>query len=531
MKKIFCKYSPPCETSDLAEAKTTKEVLTGSGHFTNFLRLFGKGFGQDWPGSDTRLRLLEEGVTKGDRAPISTDAHTQTPDHWIAGSPQYDMSDREQSLAKSTQSSPSSESSMQVDQQNHELPKESCPPETPEFTDDSETPQPNILYPTSTRIVLIDDRVLFALTKETVDQLNQLIIANRSLEQCQARFRDAKGDAEIGQSFIDNAESQINDAQLPEHFRDQVERNLKERRSAIEDDIQRKIDLKRELSLQEAHVAYQRAELDDMFEQIMTEAGIIDQPGDDSSVLESQHNQVVPETNSRDAEGYETDDHEMEEPPEMDDTLSEYKKASSDVRDTFNPSKSEVDIAQQEHTQAWEDLQLAGQQFDNRDQAYKQDLTEYLATGEYSRTDIDLFHYQQGATLTKNLREAEEELERTRARCEALGIQINSSTAGSDVFFDDQDYRESQDLAQDTVRIDRDVIEKWVAQVAGAPSEEPPSPSPADTEWDVESVAMSDSCSTWAHNPKERKLILRYQKQQELLRASVDREVNDSAEQ
>ena len=532
MKRLFRKYNASCGISDLADIKTMKEGLTGLGRFSNFLRLFGKGFGQDWPGSDTRLRLLEEGITQGDGASKRVDTRTQTPDHRATGSSQYNISDKGQTQVKSTQSSPSSESSMQIGLLTHELPKESYPPETPEFTGEAETPQ-TILYPTSTRVVLVDDRVLFALTKETIDQLHQLITANRSLEQCQANFRDAKGDAEIGQSFIDNAESQINDAQLPEKFRDKVAQNLKQRRPAIEDDIQRKVDLKRELSLQEAHVAYQRAELDDMFERIMIEAGIIDQPGDDSSVLDSQQNQDVPETNNKDAEGYEREDHEIQEPPEMDDVLPESNKASSDVQNTFNPPESEVDIAQQEHTRAWEDLQLAGQQFEDRENSYKQDLAEHLGTGEYSRTEIDLFHYQLGATLTKNLREAEEEFERTREHCEALGIQVTSSTAGSEIFFDDQDYRESQDPAQDTGRIDCDVIEKWVTQIAGAerpPGEVPPSPSNADTEWDAQSVNMSDSCSTWAHNPKERRLILRYQKQQELLRASVDREADESAE-
>ena len=532
MKRVIRKYNASYGISDLADTKTMKEALTISGHLSNFLRLFGKGFGDDWPGPDVRLRLLEEGVMEGYGAPMRIDAHTQTPDHWVTGSPQYNMSDEEQILGESIERS-SFESSMQVDLLNHELPKESHPPETPESTVDAETPQ-TILYPTSTRVVRVDDRVLFALTKETIDQFHQLIVANRSLEQCQAKFRDAKGEAEIGQSFIENAESQINDAQLPEHFRNRVEQNLKQRRPAIEDDIQRKIDLKQELGLQKAHVAFQRAELDDMFEQIMTEAGIIDQPGDDSSVLEPQQNQDVPETNNNDAEGYEGDDHEIQELPEMDDVLPESRKASSDVQDTFKPPESEEEIAQQEHTQAWENLQLAGQQFEDREEAYKQDLAEHLGTGEYCRTEIDLFHYQLGATLTKNLREAEEEFERTRARCEALGIQITSSTAGSEEFFDDQDDRESQDATREIGRIDRDLIEKWVTQVAEAErpsSEEPLSPSAADDiEWELESVNMSDSCSTWAHNPKERKLILKYQREQQLLRASVESRVDESAE-
>ena len=524
MKRVFRKYSPSCGISDLADTKMMKGTLTGSGRISNFLRLLRKGLGQDWPGSDTQLQLLEEGVTQWDRAAISIDAHTQTPQHWVTGSPQYDMSVQEQILVKSTQPSPSSDLNVQVDQVTHELPNESSPPETPEFTDDVETQQ-TILYPTSTRVVLVDNRVLFALTKETIDQLHQLIIANRSLEQCQAEFKDAKGDAEIGQCFIDNAESQINDAQLPEHFRDQVEQNLKQRKPAIEDDIQRKIDLKRELGLQKAHVAYQRAELDDVFEQIMTEAGIIDQPGDDSSVLGSQPNQDVPEANLNDPEGYEREDHEIQE-SQTDDVLLESKN-------TFNPQETEVEIAQREHTQAWEDLQLAGQQFEDREEKYKQDLVEHLGTGEYSRTEIDLFHCRQGATLTKNLREAEEEFERTRARCEALGIQINSSTTGSEFFFDDEVYRDSQDQAQDTDRVDSEAIEAWITQIAGAekiPGDEPPSPSTADIEWDVQSANMSDSCSTFAHNPRERKLILRWQKKQELLRTDMDHDRDESVE-
>ena len=505
-----------------------KRSTTSSEPLSNFLHSCANGIGWNSSGSHTQLRLLEEGVTEESQASLFADAHTQTPGDWGTGSSLYDLSDiQQQEQVESTQPYPSSDLGKQADLLSHE----SHNPEPSEASEDDETPQP-LLYPSSTRIVLVHDRVAFALTKETIDDLHQVIVNSRSLKHCRTELEEAKRKADVGQSYIDMAESQVNNPKLPDHFRDQVKQDLEHCRDVILGDIQRKEDLEQEFRIQACNVELQRGDMDDLFERIMFDAGIIDEAGDNISVHESQTNQHVPQANIKDADNGENEI-EIEGLAETGDLPSESEETSPDVKNDLNPKESEMDIAEKEHTEAWNALQVAIQQFDRREEAYNEDIAEHADSGKYSRTEVDLFHYQLGAALTKDLREAEEELERTRERCEALGIQVNSSTAGSEIFFDDQDYRESQDPAQDTGRIDRDVIEKWVTQVVGAerpPGEVPPSPSNADTEWDAQSVNMSDSCSTWAHNPKERKLILRYQKQQELLRGSVDREMDESAE-
>lgn len=508
LDKVFTKIS-----ALLTNQKAMKRAPTSCAPLSNFLHLCGKGLGLHKSGSHTELRLLEEGAIEGSQASILVDAHTSTPGDWETGSSLYGLSDIQQTKqVESTQPSPSSET------------YEPHSPEPSEASEDVEAPQP-LLYPTSTRVVLVHDRVAFALTKETVDDLHQVILNSRSLKHCQTEFEKAKRKADVGQSYIDMAESQINNSKLPDHFREQVKQDLEHCRAVILGDIQRKVDLEQELRIQSCNVELLRGDMDDLFERIMLDAGIIEEAEDNVSVQESQTDHCVAQANINDAEvsDYHRNEVEIEGVTEIGDLLQESKEASSDVQNELDAEESEMDIAEQEHTQAWKDLQEAGQLFEDREEAYKQDLAEYLDTGKYSRTQIDLIHCQRGATLTKKLREAEEAFERTRARCEALGIQINSSTAGSEVFFDDQGYRESQDPEQDTGSIDRDVIEAWVAQIAGAEEphgEERPSPSSADI-WDAESVNMSDSCSTLAHHPRERSLIQRWKKQQDLLREVV----------
>ena len=526
LDRIFTKIS-----TLLSNQKAMERAPTSSEPLGNFLHFCGKGFGWNNSDSHTQLRLLEEGATEGTQASLLLDAHTQTLGDCGTGSSLCDLSAiQHPKRVESTQPSPSSDLGKQVDLLSHE----SHNSDPSEASEDDKTSQP-LLYPSSTRVVLVHNRVAFALTKETIDDLQQVIVKSRSLKHCRTELEDAKQKADVGQSYIDMAESQIRNPKLPDHFREQVKQELEDCRPVILGDIQRKEDLEEELRIQVCNVELRRGDMDDLFERMMLDAGIIDEAGDNTSVQESRTNQDVPQANTKDAEMIDNGEDEVESEglPEIGNLPSESGEAFPDVQNDSNLKDSEMDIAEQEHTEAWEALQVAIQQFDRREEAYNEDIALHADSGQYSRTEVDLFHYQLGAALTKDLREAEEELERTRARCEALGIQITSSTAGSDIFFDDQDYRESQDPAQYTGRIDRDVIEKWVNHVAGAetPSdEEPPSPSTADIDWDIQSVNMSDSCSTWAHNPKERKLILRYQKQQELLRASVDREFEESAE-
>ena len=509
LDKIFTKIS-----ALLTNQEATKRAPTSCGPLRSLLHLCGKGLSLHKSRSHTQLRLLEEGAIEESQVSILVDAHTSTPGEWETRSSMYGLSDIQQiKQVNSTQPSPSSET------------YEPHIPEPSEASEDDEAPQP-LLYPTSTRVVLVHDRVAFALTKETIDDLHQVILNSRSLKHCQTEFEEAKRKADVGQSYIDMAESQINNSKLPDHFREQVKQDLEQCRAVILGDIQRKVDLEQELRIQSCNVELQRGDMDDLFERIMLDAGIIEEAEDNVSVQESQTDRYVPQANINDAEASDNpgNEVEIEGVTEIGDLLPEFKEASSDVQDELNAEESEMDIAEREHTQSWKKLQEANLLFEDREEAYKQDLAEHLGTGEYSRrTEIDLFHCKQGATLTKNLQEAEEAFERTRARCEALGIQVNSTTAaGSEVFFDDQGYRESQEPARDTGSIDRDIIELWRAQIDGAeePHGEEPSPSTADI-WDAESVNISDSCSTRAHNPRMQKLITRWQKQQDLLREVV----------
>ena len=129
--------------------------------------------------------------------------------------------------------------------------------------------------------------------------------------------------------------------------------------------------------------------------------------------------------------------------------------------------------------------------------------------------------------MTRNLREAEEELERTRARAEALGLQAwSDATSRTRIVYNDEHdgYHESQDPANDAGMMDRGRINTWVGGVGAF--KETSKPSTPIIEGDTESVRrsetgsvhISDSCSVFDDDPKQRRRIYRWQEHQELLR-------------
>ena len=512
---IWRKFSAAFRVEKNSNTEAVEGASTASNRFNMLRRVFGIWNGPGRPGSDERLRLLEEGTPKDS---TRTDAQTQTSGSGMNCSSSRISEGQQYNLNETTGSSPASEASQQADLLTHDVHVESDNLDGTQAAQDVETQQ-TALYPTRNRVVVVNDRIAFLLTEETVERLNQVITGTRSLKRCKARYEDAKGEANIGQSFIDNAEAQVNNSKLPENYRQEIEQDLERRRPGILHTVHRKMELERELGVQTCNIEFQREHLDDLFEQIMADAGIIDEPEDDGSVQESQAeirlvDDETPEETSNMVESQVRQD--------IDDVPTNSEEALSGALNDVDHTESEMDLAEREHTQAWHALQTAGQLFDQREEAYQQDIADHADGGEYSRTDIDLFHFQQGAQLTKNLREAEEEFERTRARAEALGIVVHSIAPGpeSELFEDDDGYRESQDPVYDDTRMtdrDREVIKTWAMEV-DALEELSSSETPA-TEWEAESVNMSDSASTCAHNPRQRRWIERWHKQQEVLRA------------
>ena len=148
------------------------------------------------------------------------------------------------------------------------------------------------------------------------------------------------------------------------------------------------------------------------------------------------------------------------------------------------------------------------------------DVAEHAdGTLECSREEIDLYHVQQGAQLTKNLREAEEEFERTRAQAKVLDILVDVVVPTPET----DGYRESQDPACAFRVLDRDHIQRWATGVADA--ESLPSQSPPSIDWSARSVGISDSLSNCAEDPEQRRWIDRWHEEQEAMRAEFSGDV------
>ena len=173
-------------------------------------------------------------------------------------------------------------------------------------------------------------------------------------------------------------------------------------------------------------------------------------------------------------------------------------------------------------------LDLATEQITEAHEAFKQRHTEYVRDiQEYShmcsRTEIDIHHFQRGAELTKAFRDAEEEWERARAHAKSLGLLANY--AGQEFDFVDEDddgYRESHDPASNTHSVDRDAIEAWMANVEDFPGDGDGNSETPSTEYDGESVNISDAGSAVNTCRGWRKAIDGWHATQEALRLELE---------
>lgn len=525
------KLGAPFWSGNAANAKASGEATTRSKLFDSLLRLFRSSRCPDRSGTEDQLRLLEEGARRKSRR---TDALTQTPD-WETDIPKCGAFPlQHHNMEESAESHSASGSDTQGDSLTSDLPGELRDSEAAQVAEDDETTQ-TMLYPTRDRVVVVNDRIAFLLTKETTDRLRHIFVATRSIKDCQRKFKAAEREASIGQSFIDNSESEINDPTTPEHIRMEVKEDLEQQKPSILADIQRKQELERELEIQTVDLEYFREQSDEIFEQIMTDAGIIEEPEESVNCQNSNsiHNSLQRGNNEAEMieeTGYDVEDDEEEHTTHIDsDADKAMHMALEDpslTQHDINQEESETHIAQREHHQALHDLRSAKQAFDMRDEAYNRDLERYGDGAEHSKEDIDLFHLRIGMEFTRNLRKAEEEFERTRVRARALGIHAWSTiSSDAQMIYDDDDdgYLDSEDPANnaDMTDYDRKVIDAWAAEIdvieVDAIEESGISETPA-IEWEAKSVNMSDSVSVCDGNPRQRRRIDQWRKQQELLR-------------
>ena len=486
--------------------KRARTPFARSGPLNVLLRFFGKDLSESKPNADVPLQYLGKNTAEdSDRR----DTHRGSLD-WAPIQVLYEIPADSQQVEGSNSQPPSPWGERGGTTAFEHSSLESA--DTPEAAAGILKLQ-TITYPDEDRMALVDDMVSFLLTKETIDRLQQTIGASQSLKRYQFEFEDIKREANVGQSYIENVESQMSDPTLPEHLRNQMMRALEERKPSILADMQRKADMEQELGVRMIDLDYLRSQSDEIFERIMTDAGVF---GTDPGPSSPEY------TCEGDFDGQDTrihDEASILNPGSPNQTPHGHVETLSAAQDEFESEEHQMDMAEQEHMQAWESLQMARELFDHREEAYRSDVAEHAAgLIDCPREEIDLHHLQQGAQLTRNLQDAEEEFERTRAQAKALNILVKSAAFAAE----SDGYRESQDPEQCIYIVNRDYIERWAAGVADA--EDLHSPSAPSIDWSTTSVDISDSISVYNENITQRRRIDHWRAEQEVIRAefSVD---------
>ena len=437
MKKVVA----PFRLDRLAGKKAAR---ADSGALNALLRWFKNEIGEGRSTTEIPLQLLEEGLTKvsdtsnahtrtPDETKVSStsDAHTQTRE-WTVRFGTSDADTQTMDLAAIQLPQGSSNASMQALDKNFSLstsreldaqtvlsdhdftsmndnghdPRSELPLGPLGVAVDEEASEP-IQYPTENQVAVVNGLVSFLITRETIDDLHEIIIASHSLKRTQMEFEKAEVEVKMGQIFAKNAEAQINDPELPEQLRNEIKQDLELRKPIILRDSQRKAELEHELSLQACNLKYLRQQVDNMYEQMMTDAGVIE-PYQETPDIESDNEDTgafdEQWTPSQEPQG-EPDD---AEPVTI---LPDRSEASSVALYDFDGRLDEENTVREECDQALENLRVAKARFNDREAAYQRDIAEHADGVEHSREEIDLFHVQLGAELTKDLREAEEEYE------------------------------------------------------------------------------------------------------------------------
>ncbi|KAL2044817.1 hypothetical protein N7G274_002592 [Stereocaulon virgatum] len=216
-----------------------------------------------------------------------------------------------------------------------------------------------------------------------------------------------------------------------------------------------------------------RSQLQDMLEHILEHAGLVDLMS-----LEPQ---------------------EIEE-----ETLSECGSSDSVKSESTAPSCGELlrRTIHEDFTNAkWAYIE-AEKRFDDRQYYYEDQLQQYKEYAEgrqasVTRTMFDGDLFVEINQLTRNLIEAEDQLNAARVHAKALGLPDQWEQMLNGIIDPGTDgYRESEEAAV-IAAIDRDRIEKWSQDVSESqdfPDFDACKDKDID-EWDAESVGASDSCS------------------------------------
>ena len=326
------------------------------------------------------------------------------------------------------------------------------------------------------------DCVAFLFTEKTVRLLSTMIEQRKKLESTSNTFQEANRAAKFGAHFLEYSEDMLAKATSKEEY-DQIKEDMNRRQPGIQKDIERKESLDRERQDCKYQLDYSRSKAEDIFEQILLDAQLMQDRQDDVVDFSAASNTVLA-------------DSEMER---EESTASGARLTGPDPLEEFHAARRRLLEAQMD--------------FDSMKWVQEQKTIEFCrleqeGLAQFSESELDLYHVQMGRDVTRALIDAEQNYSEACVKAQGLGLLENGydqesgleggSTDGCSAFIDPGVVAASFNPSS---------IQAWADKVSD--SEEQETIAPETDDWDYKSVTMSDSVSVVATD-HDRKWIDRW---------------------
>ena len=363
-------------------------------------------------------------------------------------------------------------------------------PEDQELIDENSVETRTVRYkngPNRTVFVKDGDRdcVAFLLTEETVRLLSTMVQKRRKLDSRAQLYQEVSRAAKFGVGFLEYSETMLAEATSKEEY-DQIKEDIDRQQPEILKNIERKEKLESERQAWEDDLDYSRSQVENIFEQILLNAQLMQDPQDDGWA------------DSHEARNTALGDSEMQE-------------ERSTIRDQ-NPAEPHP---LEEDRAARQRLLEAQIDFDSLQSVQEQKIIEYRQLEQegrvqFSESELDLYHVQMGRDITRALIEAERTYSEAFAKVRGLGLLESGFDQESGLGdCTNDDCSAFVDPGAVAASFNPSFIEAWADDVYHSQEEDMMDIAPETDDWEARTVTMSDSVSVVA-TENDRKQIDRW---------------------
>ena len=384
----------------------------------NILRWFGNLVGERSKGIEVRARDLEQGVGAAPNDSSSDLLYTDREETPLSSHLSVD------DLSLSQTSGP---------------PRHEPSDEAPAQNNSEATQKSYYTFTQENKIAVMRNIVSILLTQDTLRLMGKTIVEKKTYQNYEIEYEQMKRQAAVGEAFIEVQQSKMDDVNLTEDFREHVRQDIQNARPRVLEDIRCRDEMERELSTLKTSLEYTRGQMDDIMETLMIDVGILERTAPEHQADE----QRTTYDKDRLSEEYPHPE-EVSKSNGNGDTIHEAHTYESTVSATESATESIAWKARVRLETAVSRLILAEDQFEQRQEGYYEDVSDY--GHDHTRTEIDHFYFRKGAELTRELRDAEDEY--YEARAEAMALDLLNNTANQEFDFADEEsdgYRESED--------------------------------------------------------------------------------------